>query len=69
MIDIFHSRTTIIIVSIIWGIGLTLLFKKTCLDNKCSITQVPQELIRNKNIINSGDKCYQLIPYPSECLY
>lgn len=69
MIDFFHNRTTIIIVSIIWGIGLTFLFKKTCLNNKCTVVQVPKQFTDRGNILYSNNKCYKLTPYLSECLY
>ena len=59
-----QSKIAIIIISIIWGLGLSTLFRKSCdFSNNCKIIEYkgpPTEL--NNMIWNYGDtnKCYNL---------
>jgi hypothetical protein len=62
--SIFETPTGKIILSIIWGLGLSTLFQKSCnYGNSCKIIEYrgpPSEL--NNKIWNYGDsnKCYKL---------
>lgn len=67
--DILNNRAITIIISIIWGLGLALLFRKTCQNENCVVVKVPPEFYLRHNIIKSGNHCYQLQKYASTCNY
>lgn len=70
MRELLENRIIIILISIIWGFGLALLFRKVCLNDQCTIVKVPPSLNINNNIIHDkNDRCYQLQKYPSPCAY
>jgi hypothetical protein len=69
--DFFRSRTGIIILSIIWGLGLSTLFRKSCdFGESCKVIEYrgPPSSLNNK-IWNYGDptKCYKLNPEIVKC--
>lgn len=66
--DIFDKEYFSIIISIIWGIGLAVLFKKNCLNDQCVIVKSPP-LLNQNNTIYSKNKCYKLVRYNSKCEY
>jgi len=67
----FESRTTIIILSIIWGLGLSTLFKKSCDGRACKIIQYKGPNIDwvNKSIFSydGNTSCYKYTPILNEC--
>lgn len=70
MSNILENRFFIILISMIWGFGLAILFRKTCQDNQCTIIKAPPKLREQNNIIHDkNDHCYRLYEYPSPCLY
>ena len=66
MVNVFDNRIFIIVISIIWGFGLALLFKKSCLNNQCVIIKAPPLF---NNLIYENGKCYKLTKYSSQCIY
>ena len=70
MTNILENRTIVILISMIWGFGLALLFKKACLNDQCTVTKVPPAFHKQNNIIyDRNSRCYQLQKYPSQCVY
>ena len=70
MINIFENRYFIILISIIWGFGLALLFRKVCQNDQCVIIKVPPLFDKSNNIINDrNNRCYKLEKYISPCIY
>lgn len=67
--NFFENRNIIIIISLIWGLGLALLFKKVCQNDQCTIIKVPSQFSQNNIIYDKNDRCYQLTKYPSPCVY
>jgi hypothetical protein len=68
--SIFDNRSIAIIISLIWGMGLAILFRKVCQNDQCTVVKVPIELSKNRNIIrDKNNRCYQLHKYGSECIY
>jgi len=61
----------VIFISIIWGFGLALLFKKACKDDDCVVVKVPPTFASDGSsiIYDKNNRCYKLIRYPSECVY
>lgn len=68
--QIFKSRIGIIIISIIWGLGLSTLFRKACQGRKCQVIVYngpdPQEIKNTYYSYGNGD-CYQYYPFIAKC--
>ncbi len=65
--NLLNYKTTRIILSIIWGIGLSTLFKRVCKERKCIIIKAPKlNLIKNK-IFEFDNKCYIFKPKITTC--
>lgn len=67
--SMFDNEWLIIILSFVWGIGLAMLFKRTCTGGSCVVIKVPPELAQNNNNIVNKDKCYHLQRYNTKCDY
>jgi hypothetical protein len=70
MIEEFtNSRTGIIILSIIWGLGLATLFKRSCSDPGCKVIEYKGPPLADTKVTwkFGSDKCYKIQPTPSEC--
>jgi hypothetical protein len=67
--EFLHSRTGIILLSIIWGLGLSTLFKKPCGAKGCTQInyQGPGKDIIDKIWTYGDHKCYRLKPYVVDC--
>lgn len=71
MIDkLLSSRAGIVLISIIWGLGLSTLFKKACQGRTCRIIKYkgppPDEI--SQSYYNYGtSKCYMYIPVLAKC--
>lgn len=69
MLDkIFESRFIIILVSIIWGLGLSTLFNNACKGRNCYIVHGSDI----NNVVNSyfnygTKKCYKYYPFITKC--
>ncbi len=69
--EIFQSRVGIIIISVIWGLGLSTLFRKACQGRTCQIIKYtgPNPYEIEKTYYNYGTgQCYQFHPVLSKCL-
>lgn len=69
MTTILENRIAIILISMVWGFGLALLFRKICENDKCTIVKVPPLFDKQNNLIYDKNRCYQLQKYPSPCVY
>lgn len=68
--DFLKTPIGIIMISIIWGLGLATLFKRSCQGNNCRVIEYRGPPITNTkyNWMYDGDeKCYQWQPYLSAC--
>jgi hypothetical protein len=64
---ILDTPTGHIFISILLGLGLATLFKKTCSDDKCLVFNGPViEDIKDKTF-KHGEKCYKYSSEPSKC--
>ena len=61
------SRNAVIIISILWGIGLSCLFKKVCVGRQCIEYRAPPSDYIKKNTFRYNDKCYKYTPKVVEC--
>lgn len=68
--DFFKSKTGIIILSIIWGLGLSTLFRKACQGRKCHVIVYngpdPNE-IKDTYYEYGNGQCYQYDPLLTKC--
>jgi len=68
--EILKTRVGIIIISIIWGLGLSTLFRKACQGRTCQVIKYsgpdPQE-IRNSYYNYGTNSCYKYSPIISKC--
>lgn len=69
MANIFENRSIVIFISLLWGIGLSILFRKICTNDQCVVVKVPRNFIETSHIIQDKNKCYKLIKYDSPCVY
>jgi hypothetical protein len=71
MFDTFlKTKVGIIIISIIWGLGLATLFKRSCNGNNCKVIEYRGPPITNKEYqwqYDGDDKCYKWTPYLTTC--
>lgn len=68
--DLFKTRTGIIIVSVIWGLGLSTLFRKACEGRKCQVIKHvgPDFDEVAGTYYNYGtSSCYQYHPVMTKC--
>ena len=69
--ELLKSRVGIIIISIIWGLGLSTLFRKACKGRTCQIIKYngpnPYE-IANLYYNYGTNNCYKYRPVFSKCL-
>lgn len=56
-----------IIISIIWGLGISCLFGKVCKDRNCIIYKAPDPNIIKNNIYTYDNKCYQYDVETTKC--
>lgn len=69
LLTLLKTHTGRICVSILWGLALSMFFKKTCVGNKCIvITGPPLEEVRSA-VYTFGDptKCYRFTPVVKRC--
>lgn len=63
-LDTKHGR---IIISIIWGLGLSALFRKACKGRNCLLIKGPNPAEIKDNIYEFNNKCYNYQPYSVTC--
>jgi len=68
--EILKTKLGIIIISIIWGLGLSTLFRKACQGRKCQVIiyngPEPHEI--ESTYYDYGDgHCYKYYPFMAQC--
>lgn len=68
--EILKTQVGMIIVSVIWGLGLSTLFRKACQGRKCQVIVYsgpdPVE-VKNTYYDYGNGQCYQYHPFLSKC--
>ncbi len=70
VLEKFKTPAGTIILSIIWGLGLSTLFKKSCQSNNCKIYKYVNPSVNDvkKSYYNyGGSHCYQFDPIIASC--
>lgn len=69
--EFLKSRSGVVILSIIWGLGLATLFKKSCEGNNCRIIEyrgpTTKEVSGHWQYGGPDSDCYKLQPYIVSC--
>jgi len=67
MLYLFQSKLAKIILSIIWGLGISALFRKVCKDRNCIIFRAPDHKTVIDQIFGFEKSCYQFEPEIVRC--
>ena len=67
MIYLLRSKIAKIILSIIWGLGLASLFKRTCHDRECIVYNAPDPATIINNTYQYDKTCYKFDTKLSRC--
>ncbi len=69
MFQLLQSKAGRIILSIVWGLALSLFFKKTCTGDKCITIKGPpvHEVEASTYAFGDQNECYQFSPHLVEC--
>ena len=67
MKQILSNRTGVILISIIWGLGLSAIFRKVCKGRGCILIKAPDPNDVKKQVYQYDKKCYKYKPYTVKC--
>ena len=69
MLEFLKDRQFVIIISLIWGLGLSCMFRQACKGNNCIVIKAPHpnEIIGKVYREPGGKKCYTYLPETSVC--
>jgi hypothetical protein len=56
-----------IILSVIWGIGLAILFRRSCRNRQCMVVKGPKPEEMENKIYSFDDKCYKYTAKTTTC--
>tara|TARA_B110000208_G_scaffold74050_1_gene95239 strand:- start:78 stop:323 length:246 start_codon:yes stop_codon:yes gene_type:complete len=65
--NLFKNERGKIFVSILLGLGIASLFKRTCIGNNCIIVKTLSPDHIQNNIYRHDDKCYKYKSHSSKC--
>lgn len=64
---ITHDDKAPIILSVIWGVGLAILFRRSCRNRQCIIIKGPKPEEMENKIYSFDDKCYKYTAKTTSC--
>ena len=67
LIDLFKTKEGRILVSILWGIGLATIFRKTCSGRACIVYKAPDPKEITSNVYGHNGKCYKYSVESTKC--
>jgi len=67
MKNIFDKYEFRILLSIIWGLGISCLFRQVCKGRNCIIFKAPNPIEVKKNIYIEDGKCYRFDTKDTQC--
>ena len=65
--NILKTRTSIILISILWGLGIASLFHRACKDGACEVYRVKDPSDITKHIYRNNGKCYKFNKIDTAC--
>ena len=67
IINIIHTKIGQLVMSIILGLGLSTLFRKSCENRDCIIFRAPSIKILRENTYKYNNKCYNFKETAMKC--
>jgi hypothetical protein len=67
LLNIFKDKYVQTIISIIWGLGIAMFFRKSCKGRSCIIIKGPKPDDMNNKIFAFNDKCYKYTAATTSC--
>ena len=69
MLEFLRERPFVIMISIIWGLGLSCMFRQACKGRDCIVIKAPNpgEIVGKIYREPGGKKCYTYIPGSAVC--
>ena len=69
MLDFLKERPFVILISIIWGLGLSCMFRQACVGRDCIVIKAPHpgRIVGKVFKDPGGKKCYSYIPQSAVC--
>jgi hypothetical protein len=68
MFEFLHTKTGIIIMSVVWGLGLSCLFRQVCKGRNCIVIKAPNPKEIEGSIYKYDNKCYHTCKYSLQSL-
>jgi hypothetical protein len=67
--NFISSQVTVVLMSIVWGLGLSTLFHRTCVGNNCKVIQYQGPPLSDDQYYwtYGTEQCYRLNPYVVNC--
>lgn len=67
LLKLLKDKNMQIIISILWGLGLALLFRKSCKGRSCIIIKGPKPDDMHDKIFSFDNKCYKYTAATTSC--
>ena len=69
MLEFLKDRQFVIIISLIWGLGLSCMFRQACVGRDCIVVKAPNpsKIIEKVYREPGGKKCFKYIPETAVC--
>ena len=65
--ELLKKKESKILISIIWGLGLSCLFRKVCKGRKCIVYSAPDPNEIKKDVYLFDNKCYKYTTTNTQC--
>ena len=65
--EILESDHGKIIISIIWGLGISALFHQSCKGKNCIVMKAPNPSNIKNKVFQYNDECFQYTPISTKC--
>lgn len=67
LLKILTDKRLQVIISVIWGLGIAMFFRKSCKGRSCIIIKGPKPEDMNNKIFTFNDKCYKYTATNTSC--
>jgi hypothetical protein len=67
ILDIFKNKNIQVIISILWGFGLAMLFRRSCKGRNCIIIKGPKSEEMDNKVFRHDNKCYKYTAETTTC--
>jgi len=67
LLKILTDKRLQVIISVIWGLGIAMFFRKSCKGRSCIIIKGPKPQDMDNKIFSFNDKCYKYTASTTSC--